>query len=153
MPTYEYQDGEAVEVPDVVVRDSGDLHDDVERTLVLMPGVTLTVHGRVNGTVEVRGGATFNAQSDVNGTVHVASNGQATFHRRMDGTLNVDRGGSAALGPSAVALGTMNIEGTLVNHGTRGVQIRGEGVVDDREGSTVRQPDETWEDGTVVYYG
>jgi hypothetical protein len=27
------------------------------------------------------------------------------------------------------------------------------GTVDDREGSTVREPDEKWDDGTAVYYG
>ena len=45
----------------------------------------------------------------------------------------------------------MMIDGTLVNHGTRGVQVQGAGVVDDREGSTVRPPDETLDDGTVTY--
>lgn len=153
MPSYEYRDGEMVEVPEVVVSESGDLHEDVERTLVIRAGVTLGAHGRVNGTVEMQSGATLNAQSDVNGTVNVASNAEATFHRRMGGALNVARDGVAILAPSAIALGTMNIDGTLINHGTRGVQVHGAGVVDDRDGSTVRPPDETWEDDTAVYYG
>jgi hypothetical protein len=47
----------------------------------------------------------------------------------------------------------MHIEGTLINQGTRGVQLHGDGDVEDREGSTVRPPDEVWDDGTVVYNG
>lgn len=101
----------------------------------------------------MQGGATLTAFGDVHGTVHVAANTRATFHRRMGGTLNVGRDGVATLASSAIALGTMNIEGALINHGTRGVQVHGAGVVDDREGSMVRPPDETWQDGTVVYYG
>ena len=115
--------------------------------------VTLTLYGRVSGTIQVESGATIIARNGVSGTVHVAASAQATFHNRMSGTLHVHRGGVAELAPSAIATGTMQVEGTLVNHGTRGEQVRGHGVVDDREGSTVRPPDETWEDGTTVYYG
>jgi len=153
MPSYDYRDGELVEVPDLVINESGDLHQSVKNTLVIRPGVTLNLHGRVSGTVRVEAGARLIARSDVSGTVNVASTAQATFYERMSGTLHVDRSGVATLAPSSVATGTMHIEGTLVNEGTRGVQVHGSGVVDDREGSTIRQPDETWEDGTMVYYG
>jgi hypothetical protein len=152
LPSFKYRDGKLVELPDVVVSKSGDLHEDVKQTLVIKTGVTLTVHGSVSGTVEVQPGATLKAQGDVSGTVHVATDAEATLLGRVSGTLKVSRGGVATLAPSAVALGTMSIDGTLINHGTRGVQVHGAGVVDDREGSTVRQPDETWEDGTEVYY-
>lgn len=153
MPSYEYRDGEMIEVPDLVVTESGDLREDVKHTLVIRPGVSLTVHGRVKGTVHVEGGARLDARGDVNGTVHVGPNAEATFHRKMGGTLHIERSGTATLAASAVALGTLHVEGKLVNYGTRGVQVHGGGTVDDREGSTVREPDEKWDDGTAVYYG
>lgn len=153
MPSYEYRNGELVEVPDVVITESRDLHQNVKNTLVIRSGVTLNLYGRLSGTVQVQAGATLVARSDVSGTVRVASTAQATFYEHMSGTLHVDRGGVATLAPSSLATGTMHVEGTLVNEGTRGVQVHGPGVVDDREGSTIRQPDETWEDGTTVYYG
>ena len=65
MPSYDYRDGELVEVPDVVVSESGDLRDDVSRTLVIDPGVTLTTHGRPSGTVAVREGARLDARNDI----------------------------------------------------------------------------------------
>lgn len=153
MPSYEHRDGELVEVPDLVINESGDLHQSVKNTLVIQPGVTLNLHGRVSGTVRVEAGGTLIARNDVSGTVNVASTAQATFYEQLSGTLHVERGGVATLAPASVATGTMHIEGTLVNEGTRGRQVHGSGVVDDREGSTIRQPDETWEDGTTVYYG
>lgn len=153
MPSYEYRDGELVEVPDIVVSESGDLHEDVKQTLVVESGVMLTTHGRISGTVEIQPGATLNAQSDVSGTVSVAATAEATFHGRMSGTLTVSPGGVATLAPSAIALGVMKIDGTLINEGTRGVRVHGTGAVEDREGSTVCPPDEHREDGTVVYYG
>lgn len=153
MPSYEYRDGELVEVPDIVVSESCDLHDDVKQTLVVQSGVILTTHGRISGTVEVQSGANLNARSDVSGTVSVAVSAEATFYGRMSGTLTVSRGGVATLAPSAIALGVMKIDGTLINEGTRGVRVHGTGAVEDREGSTVRPPDEQLGDGTVVYYG
>lgn len=151
MPTYEYRDGEMVEVPDLVVSESGDLYEDVNTTLVIRSGVSLTLYGRVSGTVHVEQAATVEARGDVSGTVHIESTAEATFHQAMAGTLHVEPGGMATLARSAVALGTLHVDGTLVNYGTRGTQILGSGTVDDRENSTVREPDETWEDGTVVY--
>lgn len=152
MPSYEYKDGELAEVPDLVINESGDLHQTVINTLVIRPEVTLNLHGRVSGTVRVEAGARLIARSDVSGTVSVAATAQATFYARMSGTLHVERSGVATLAPSSVATGTMHIEGTLVNEGTRGMQVYGSGVVDDRENSTIQQPDETWEDGTTAHY-
>lgn len=142
-----------MQVSDIVVSESGDLHEAVNRTLKIRPGVTLTVHRRVSGTVEAQPGATLQAQSDVDGTVDVSANAEATLHSRMGGTLNVNRGGVATLAPSAIALGTMRIDGTVTNNGTRGVEVHGAGVADYRDGSTIRPPDETREDSIVVYYG
>lgn len=151
MPSYEYRDGELIEVPDVVVSESRELREDVSRTLVIEPGVTLTAHGRLSGTVSVRAGASLDARNDVSGTVNVGANAEATFHRAASGTLNVSRGGIVTVTRSAVALGTMHVDGTLINYGTRGVKVLGAGFVDDREGSTVLRPDETLDDGTVIY--
>ena len=53
--------------------------------------------------------------------------------------------------PGAVALGVLRIEGTLINEGTRGVDVSGRGTVDDREGSILRRPDRSLPDGTTVY--
>ncbi len=153
MPSYQYRDGELVEVPDLVMSESGDVHDAVNNTLVIESGVSVTTHGVVNGTVSVRRGARLDAVNKVNGTVHVESGAEATFKHSMGGTLHVERGGTATLEASAVALGTMHIEGMLINHGTRGGSVHGAGQVDDREGSTVRPPDETLDDGTVIYRG
>jgi hypothetical protein len=69
----------------------------------------------------------------------------------MIGTLHVNRSGTATLLPTAVVLGTIHIEGTLINEGTRGVHTYGAGVNDDREGSTVRHLDEIWDDGITIY--
>ena len=84
-------------------------------------------------------------------------NGERGRDRRGDvprkrGSLNMNRGGVVTLAESAVALGTMRIDGTLSNHGTRGTNVHGAGVIDDREGSTVRPPDETRDDGTAIYW-
>ena len=153
MPSYESRDGEMVEVPDFVVTESGDLHEPVTRTLIIQPGVTLNVTAKISGTVDIGDGSTLNAQSGVGGTVHVRPGGQVTFHERMGGTLHIARGATATIEPNATALGTINVDGTLINFGTRGVQVHGTGIVDDREGSSVREPDETQEDGTVIYRG
>ena len=65
MPSYDYRDGELVEVPDLVINESGDLHQSVKNTLVIRPGMTLNLHGRVSGTVRVEAGARLIARSDV----------------------------------------------------------------------------------------
>jgi hypothetical protein len=153
MPTYEYRNGQMVELPDVVITESGDLHDDVKRTVIVESGVELTTHGKISGTVNVRPDGTLIARGGVGGTVNVSTGARATFHGNLGGTLNVDRGGAAILASSASALGAMNIIGTLDNYGTRGKEVRGSGRVTDHDGSTVREPDETWADGTTVYYG
>lgn len=151
MASFEYRDGEMIEVPDVVVDESGELTEDVSRTLVIEPGVTLRTFGKLSGTVTVRRGAALDARGSVSGTVSVAERAEATFHGRASGTLNVARGGVITLAETAIALGVMRVDGTLVNYGTRGIDVRGAGVVDDREGSTVRQPDERLGDGSTIY--
>lgn len=153
MPSYEYRNGELVQVADMVVTESGDLRDDVSRTLVVQPGVTLTTYGRLSGTVVVYEHAKLDARNDVSGTVTVTARAEVTFHRNARGTLNVNSGGIVTLTESAVAFATMHIDGTLINYGTRGTSLHGAGVVDDRKGSTIRSPDEVLDDGTVVYRG
>lgn len=151
MASFEYRDGKMIEVPDIVVTESRQIDQDVGRTLVIESGAMVTTNGRVSGTINVKRGATLDARGNVGGTVHVAAGGRAAFHASMGGTLHIELGGAAAIGPTAVALGTMHVEGELINHGTRGVQVSGGGVIQDLEGSSVRQPDEIWDDGTVVY--
>ncbi|TDE08203.1 hypothetical protein [Jiangella asiatica] len=153
MPSYEYRDGQLVEVPDLIVRTSGDLHEEVHRTLVIASGVELAVHGVISGTVNVQSGAVLDARNDVYGTVNVEPDAQMRVHKHANDTLNVQRGGTITILPSAVALGTIHVEGTLINEGTRGTQVHGAGAIEDREGSSVRPPDETRGDGAVVYYG
>jgi len=151
MPTYEYVNGKMVEVPDTEIRESGTLAGDVSNTLIVRPGVTLTTTGAISGTVNVERGATLKATGPISGTVHVASGAEADFHGRMSGTLHVTTGGTAHLTPGSVALGSMHIDGLLINEGTRGVSVKGRGSVQDRPGSTVRQPDEVADDGAVIY--
>lgn len=152
MPSYEYRDGRMVELPDTILTESGEFPDDVRNTLVVESGVVATTTGRISGTVALRQGATLVARGPVSGTVHVEPDSTATFFDRASGTLNVEPGGTVRIMPGAVALGTMHIEGTLVNEGTRGVQVTGGGSVEDREGSTVRRPDKILDDGSVVYF-
>jgi len=150
--SFEYRDSRMIEVPDIAVSESQQIDEDVSRTLIEFGG-TVTTNGRVSGTVNVKSGAILDARADVGGTVHIAAGGRAAFHASMGGTLHMEHGGVAALGPSAVALGTIRVEGELIDHGTRGVQVSGGGIIQDLEGSSVRQPDETWDDGTIVYRG
>lgn len=84
MPSYEHRDGELVEVPDLVINESGDLHQSVKNTLVIQPGVTLNLHGRVSGTVRVEAGGTLIARNDVSGTVNVASTAQGHVLRAVE---------------------------------------------------------------------
>lgn len=151
MPSYEYVNGRMVELPDTEITESGTLNGDVRNTLIVRPGIELVATGDINGTVHIQRGAALTATGDVTGTVHVASGARADFHSRLDGTLQVDSGGVATLMTGAVALGSMNIDGLLINHGARGVQVHGQGSVDDREGSRVREPDEITDDGSMIY--
>jgi len=89
----------------------------------------------------------------VNGTVNVPRDAAATFHAGMNGTLNVSQGGVARIAPTGVSLGMKHIDGTLINEGVRDVQVSGSGPVEDRPGSTVREPDEVRPDGGVIYRG
>lgn len=151
MASFDYRDGQMIEVPDIVVNESRQIDQDVSRTLVIESGATVTTIGRVSGTIKVKSGAILDARGDVGGTVQIAAGGRAAFHASVGGTLHIEHGGVAAIGRTAVALGTMYVEGELINHGTRGFQVSGTGIVQDLEDSSVQQPDETWDDGTVVY--
>lgn len=73
------------------------------------------------------------------GTVNISRDARVVFHGRVSGTINVGTGALMHLLPKAVALGVLNVDGTLVNEGMRGTNVIGCGVVDDREGSTVRR--------------
>ncbi|MGT2462946.1 hypothetical protein [Sinomonas atrocyanea] len=119
--------------------------------MIIDNGASVTIYGTINGTLQLRPGTTVEARGIVNGTVNVERDAKATFHRAHNGTLNVDRGGVAQIAPTAVSLGTKNIDGMLINEGVRGVQIHGLGTVEDRPGSTVRQPDAIRPDGGVIY--
>lgn len=79
------RDGKIVEVADFAFSPSGDLHENIQRTLIVEAAVTLTVYGRVSGTVTIRSDATLIACSDVCGTVHVGPSAAATFHRSRAG--------------------------------------------------------------------
>ena len=150
MPSYEYRDGKLTEVPDVIVEEDRTGTEPITRTVVIRNGATLVTRESISGTVEVEQGA-LDAHGHVSGTVSVGRGCVATFHSKMTGTLSVSPGGRAVIAAGATALGAMSINGELVNEGTRGVQISGRGRVEDREGSQIRQPDETTADGTVIY--
>lgn len=151
MPSYTYKDGNLVAVPDTVIAESCELRGAVNNTLIIRPGAHVTALATISGTVLVEKDAVLVAHGPVGGTVNVHRGGSAVFHDRLGGTIHVARGGAATLAATAVALGTMKIDGLLTNEGVRGVQISGAGNVIDTPGATVRQPDETWADGTVVY--
>ncbi len=153
MSSYEHRNGQLVPVEDIVISESADLYEKINRTLVIENGATVTSHGKINGTVQMTPGTTFNARGTVNGTVNVPRDAAATFHAGMNGTLNVSQGGVARIAPTGVSLGMKHIDGTLINEGVRDVQVSGSGPVEDRPGSTVREPDEVRPDGGVIYRG
>lgn len=151
MPSYEYRNGKFVPVEDFVISESRDLRENVNRTVVIENGAVVTSYETINGTVQLRPGTVLDARGTINGTVNVESEATATFHGAFNGTLNVDHSGVARLTATAVSLGTKHIGGTLINEGVRGVHVSGSGTVEDRPGSTVRQPDEIRPDGGVIY--
>lgn len=153
MPSYTYKNGELIEIPDVIITESCELSEPITVTVVIKTGAHVVSRAKLSGSVTVESGASLDAKGHVTGTVHVAAHGEATFHQKASGTLNVSQGGRVRLTETSIALGTMRIDGVLVNEGVRGVQVHGTGTVEDRPGATVRQPDETWPDGTVVYWG
>lgn len=151
MPSYTYRDGRMVQIPDTVITEDTELRGMVTNTVIVRGPATATVLGSLNGTVSVEAGATLIAHGSVSGTLNVASGGTAIFHTATHGTLHVSAGAVAHLLPGASALGTMRIEGILINEGVRGTNVGGSGVVEDRPGSRVRQPDGTLPDGTTIY--
>jgi hypothetical protein len=153
VPSYIYRDGEMVEVSDTIISTSCEIREPITNTVVIKPGVHVTAFAPVSGTVNVGAGASLDAHDRVGGTVHVAAGASAVFRGSVGGTLDVGQGGHATLTTTAVALGTMHIEGELTNEGVRGVQVHGRGTVSDMPGSTVRQPDEVHPDGTFIYHG
>jgi hypothetical protein len=151
MTSYTFRNGQMVEVPDTVVTEDTDFHDSISNTLVIHPGITATTFANVSGTVRVMAGAAFDARGAVSGTVTVDAGAVATFHSVANGSIHVSDQGLAHLLPGAIALGTMRIDGRLINEGVRGVNVSGVGFVEDREGSSVRRPTRTLSDGTTVY--
>jgi hypothetical protein len=151
MPSYTYKDGQMVEIPDTVVSEDTEIREPISNTLVLRPGVVVTAFAAISGTVRLMPGATLEARGDVSGTVNVERDARAVFHGRAGGTIKIDLGAEVHLLPRAVALGVIHVEGTLVNEGTRGVNLSGPGIIDDRDGSRVRSPDRTLADGTTIY--
>lgn len=142
MPSYAYREGQLVKVPDLVISESCDLHEAVNRTLIIEGEAEVTSYGPLNGMVELAPGTVLDARGTVNGAVNVAREARATFHGSINGLLRVNSGGRARLARTAAAYGTMVIDGILINEGARGVQVGGSGVVDDRPSSTVRQSSE-----------
>ena len=141
MTTYTYQNGQMIEIPDTVIAEDVEIRESISNTLIVRPGVNVTTLASITGTVRVMSGATLEARGSVSGTVGVEDGARATFHGQANGSINVDRGAVMHLLPGAVALGVLRIEGSLINEGTRGVNVSGRGTVDDRAGSTVRRPD------------
>lgn len=152
VPTYTYRNGRLVEIADTIVAKDTEFTEPISNTMIILPGVKAITTGPVSGTVQLMESASLDARGPVTGTVSVADAAHLTVHERAGGTLHIAAGGVAHLLPGSVALGTMRVDGTLINEGTRGVQISGSGYVDDRDGSTVRQPDAWGPDGTSVYY-
>jgi len=153
MPSYTYRDGELVEIPDTVITVSDEIREPVKNTLIIRAGAHVTSWAKISGTVVVEQDAVLETHAAVGGTVDIQAGGRALFRGKVGGTIQVREGGAATLADTAVALGTMKVDGVLTNEGVRGVQVNGHGRVIDAPGSTVRQPDATWPDGTVVYHG
>lgn len=153
MPNYTYRDGRIVEIPDTVLTEDSEIHHPINNTIVIRPGVTATMFASVSGTVRVMAGSTLDARGPVSGTVSAEAGARVTLRSAANGTINVDSGAIVHLMPGAVALGVLHVEGTLINEGTRGVNVSGGGKIEDREGSTVRRPGRTLSDGTTIYEG
>ena len=151
MTSYTYRNGQMTEIPDTVIAEDLEIRESISNTLIVRPGVNVTTLASITGTVRVMTGATLEARGSVSGTVGVEDGARATFHGQASGSINVDRGAVMHLLPGAVALGVLRIEGTLINEGTRGVNVSGRGTFDDREGSIVRRPDRSLPDGTAIY--
>lgn len=151
MPSYVYRNGDMVEVPDTTVTESCEIHESVTNMLIVQAGATVTAHSSISGTVNLERGSRLEVRGPVNGTVVISSGARATFYDRVGGTVHVHADAEAVLAPGAAALGTLKVEGLLTNEGVRGIQVSGSGRVVDAPGSEVRQPDERWSDGTVVY--
>lgn len=149
-PSFEYRDGRMVEVPDVHISTDVVLSEPITRTLVISDGATVVARAPISGSVQITAGQLI-AETSISGTVTVRSGSSASFAASMSGTLNVAVGGRAHIRPGATALGSMRIDGSLLNEGVRGVQLHGSGQVEDR--GQVRQPDRTDPDGVVVYLG
>ncbi|MGP5197341.1 hypothetical protein [Arthrobacter rhombi] len=151
MANYTYRDGKMVEVPDIIATEDTELHEPVKNTLIIRPGVAVVSYAKISGTIVVMPGATLDARGPVSGTVTIQDEARATFHSSASGTVKVSGGAVMHLLPGSIALGVLKVEGTLINEGTRGLNVTGQGVVDDRIGSIVRRPDRTLRDGTTVY--
>lgn len=151
MPSYKIVNGAQVEVSDTVVSDDATVEDELSNVVIVRNGAELIARARITGSVVVERGGRLLAFEDVTGTVSLQEGSEAEFHAGLGGALHVSRRATALLKPDAVALGSLNVDGTLVNEGTRGRTVNGDGRVDDLPGSTVRQPDAV--DGDMeIYY-
>lgn len=151
MPSFIFRDGEMVEVDDVVLDKSCEVTDPVRGTLVVGTGAQVVFRADVSGTVRVEAGAAAEVRGRVAGTFVVLGGGHVTFHSRLSGSLHVWPNATVTLASSAVALGSLHVDGTLTNHGCRGVSVSGSGQVIDTESATVQSPTEILDDGTVIY--
>lgn len=151
VPTYTYRNGEMIEIPDTVVVEDTEIHNSISNSLIIRPGVTVITFASVSGTIQVMSRATLDARGPISGTVSISDGARVNFHDAANGTITVDRGAVVHLLPGSVALGAIHLEGTLVNEGVRGINVTGNGTVEDREGSMVRRPDRTLPDGTTIY--
>lgn len=131
MPSYTYENGQMIELPDTVVSEDTEIREPVRNTLVLRPGVNVTTFAAVSGTVRVMSGATLQARGSVSGTVSVEDGARAVIHGQAGGTIKIDRGAEVHLLPGAVALGVIRVDGSLINEGVRGVNVSGPGIVED----------------------
>lgn len=151
MTSYTYRDGKMVEVPDTIVSEDTELHEPVKNTLIIRPGVTVVSYAKISGTIVVMPGAMLDAHGPVSGTVTIQGEARAAFHGSANGTVKVSKDAVMHLLPESSALGVLEVEGTLINEGTRGLNVTGQGVIDDRIGSIVRRPERTLRDGSTVY--
>lgn len=151
MPSYEYRNGRRVELEDLVVSVSQDLHETINCSLRVQAGAILSSYGTINGSIDLELGAQLHAFGPINGTLYVRDGAEVVIHRALNGSAVICSGGTLHIEQAASAMGSLQIEGTLINSGTRSDTVSGSGRILDREGSTVRRPDEIRPDGTRIF--
>lgn len=154
MPTYEYQaGGTRVQIQDLVIHESSDLHTDQNRSVVVRsPGTCANFYATINGSVAVEDGAELHVFGVINGSVHVGPGSATIVHKRLNGSVHVSRTAEVRIAPGGIHAGSIHCDGVYVNEGTRGGTQSGFGDVVDAPGSTVRPPDEVTGDGARTYW-